>query len=92
MLDALNAATYLGMLIRPNGTGRLHYRAPVSRTEKLCERLGWQAGRLNSSGGKPKGMHWEALQELRSRHNMLVQVDLHDICSKLGFMHKLLDR
>jgi hypothetical protein len=42
-------------------------------------------------GGKPKGMHWKTYQRLKSRHDALVQVSLHDIGRKLGFLHKLLE-
>ena len=34
---------------------------------------------------------WETYQRLKSRHDVLVQVSLHDIARKLGFLHKLLE-
>jgi hypothetical protein len=46
---------------------------------------------LNGDGSKPKGMHWKTYQRLKSHHDALVQVSLHDIGRKLGFLHKLLD-
>lgn len=64
----------------------------TTRADKLRKRLGWEAGILNGSGGKPKGMHWKTYQQLKSRHDALVQVSLHDIGRKLGFLHKLQDR
>ena len=63
-----------------------------SRADKLRKRLGWEAGILNDSGGKPKGMHWKTYQRLKSQHDALVQVSLYDISRKLGFLDKLLAR
>ena len=62
-----------------------------TRADKLRKRLGWQAGILNGDGGKPKGMHWKTYHRLRSHHDALVQVSLHHISLKLGFLHKLLE-
>lgn len=62
-----------------------------SRAENLRKRMGWEAGILNGNGSKPKGMHWKTYQRLTSRHDALVQVSLHDIRRKLGFLHKMLD-
>jgi hypothetical protein len=53
--------------------------------------MGWEAGILNGDGGKPKGMHWKTYQRLKNHHDALVQVSLHDIGRKLGFLHKLLE-
>jgi hypothetical protein len=47
---------------------------------------------LNGSGGKPKDMHWQIYQRLKSHHDALVQVSLHDIGRKLGFLHERMDR
>ena len=47
---------------------------------------------MNGDGGKPKGMHWDTYQRLKSQHDALVQVSLHDIGLKFGFLHKLLER
>jgi hypothetical protein len=46
---------------------------------------------LNGNGSKPKGMHWRTYLRLRSYHDALVQVSLHDMGRKLGFLHKLLE-
>ena len=59
---------------------------------KLRKRLGWTAGIAHGDGGKPKGMHWETFWKLKSRHDALVQINLHDISRKLGFLHKLLNK
>lgn len=61
-----------------------------SRADKLRKRLGWQAGILNGTGGKPKGMHWATYHRLKDRHNVLVQVSLEDIGRKLGILDRLL--
>ena len=62
-----------------------------SRADKLRKRLGWEAGILNGCGGKPKGMHWKTYQLLKGHHDTLVQVSLHDIGRKLGFLRKMLE-
>ncbi len=63
----------------------------ATRADKLRKRMGWEAGILNGSGGKPKGMHWKTYQRLKGHHDALVQVSFHDIGRKLGFLHRLLD-
>jgi hypothetical protein len=62
----------------------------ASRADKLRKRLGWVPGILNGDGGKPKGMHWKTYWRIKSDHDALVQVSLHGISRKLGFLHKLL--
>lgn len=63
-----------------------------TRADKLRKRLGWEAGILNGGGGKPKGMHWKTYQRLKSRHDSLVKISLHNIGRKLGFPQRLQDR
>ena len=77
----------LGYATQKEGTGD---RAST-RADKLRKRLSWEAGILNGDGGKPKGMHWKTFQRLKSHHDALVQVSLHDIGRKLGFLHNLLE-
>lgn len=55
-----------------------------TKADKLRKRLGWEAGILNGDGFKPKGMHWKTYQRLKSQHDALVQVSLHDIGRKFG--------
>jgi hypothetical protein len=62
-----------------------------TRADKLRKRMGWDAGILNGDGSKPKGMHWKTYQRLKSSHDALVQVSLHDIGRKFGFLHKFLE-
>jgi len=63
----------------------------ATRADKLRKRMGWEAGILNGSGGKPRGMHWKSYQRLKDHHDALVQVSFRDIGRKLGFLHKLLE-
>ena len=55
-----------------------------TKANKLRKRLGWAAGILNGDGGKPKGMHWKTYQRLKSQHDALVQVSLHEIGRQFG--------
>ena len=64
----------------------------MTKADKLRKRLGWRAGIANPNTGKPKGMHWDTYQRLKSQHDVLVQVSFYDIARKLGFLHKLLGR
>ena len=64
----------------------------MTKADKLRKRLGWQAGIANPNTGKPKGMHLDTYQRLKSQHDALVQVSFYDIGRKLGFLHKLLGR
>jgi hypothetical protein len=64
----------------------------IRQADKIRKRLGWVAGIAHGEGGKPKGMHWATYQRLRAAHERLVQVSLHDIRRKFGFLHKLLGR
>lgn len=52
------------------------------RADKIRERLGWKPGILNTSGWKPKGMHWRTFERLSAEHNALVQVALAGIVAK----------
>ena len=63
-----------------------------SKANKIRKQLGWKAGILNDTGGKPKGMHWATYQRLKSQHDTLLQVSLQDMGRKLGIMDKLLAR
>lgn len=62
-----------------------------TKADKLRKRLGWQAGILNEASGKPKGMHWKTYWRLKSHHDTLVQISLHDLGRKLGLLQLLLD-
>ena len=62
-----------------------------TKADKLRKRLGWQIGILNGDGAKPKGMHWETYQRLKSNHDALVQVSFDDIGRKLSFLNELLN-
>lgn len=62
-----------------------------TKADKLRKRLRWPPGILNGDGGKPKGMHWKTYLLLKSHHDALVQVSLHDMARQLGFLQRLLD-
>ena len=42
------------------------------RAETVRRRLGWAAGLLSFSGGKPKGMHWRTYWRLQVQHDETV--------------------
>jgi len=63
-----------------------------TRVNKIRKRLGWQAGILNDTGGKPKGMHWKTYWRLKCQHDALLQVSLEDMGRKLGILNKMLAR
>jgi len=63
----------------------------ATRADKMRKRLGWEAGILNGSGTKPRGIRWKTFHRLKGRHDALVQVSFHDIGRKLGFRHRLLE-
>ena len=54
------------------------------RTDKLRDRLGWEAGVLNGEGFKPKGMHWLTFDRLKARHENLFSLSLEGMAAKLG--------
>lgn len=49
---------------RESPTGRA-----IRKADKIRERLGWEPGILNGSGGKPKGMHWRTFAQLQGQHD-----------------------
>ncbi len=62
------------------------------RADKLRDRLGWQPGILNSSGIKPKGMHWRTFERLHAQHDAHVAQSLAGIVAKLGRLGDMADR
>lgn len=54
------------------------------RADKLRKRLGWKAGILNPSEGKPKGMHWRTYWRLRTLHDQHARVVFKDIATCFG--------
>lgn len=61
------------------------------QADKICERLGWDAGILNLKGGKPKGMHWRTFARLRAKHDAYVGVSLAGMAKRLGLINQQLD-
>jgi len=62
----------------------------IRQADRIRKRLGWVAGIAHGDGGKPVGMHWQTFWRLKAKHDALVQVSLHDVARKLGFLHRLL--
>jgi hypothetical protein len=61
------------------------------RADRIRDRLGWQAGILNRSGGKPKGMHWRTFERLIVEHDAFVGVSLAGMAACLGLIKRRLD-
>jgi hypothetical protein len=59
----------------------------IRSADKLRDRLGWQAGILNGSGWKPKGMHWRTFWELKRQHDALVNLAVAGMARRLGMTH-----
>ena len=71
----------------------------LRRADNIRERLGWQAGIANPSGGKPKGMHWRTFNRLAAEYLGFVGVSLagtvkrfHLIEGRLAGMDDVLNR
>lgn len=56
------------------------------KANRIRKRLGWPAGILNPSGGKPKGMHWHTYWRLQAKHDALAMVALEGIGERLGLV------
>jgi hypothetical protein len=63
----------------------------MRRADNIRERLGWQAGIANPSGGKPKGMHWRTFERLTAEHDAFVGVSLAGMAARLNLMERRLD-
>jgi hypothetical protein len=64
----------------------------VRRANTIRARLGWQAGILNPSGIKPKGMHWRTFERLEAEHDAFANASWAGIAERLGLMNRRLDR
>jgi len=53
------------------------------RANKIRTRLGWDAGKLNSTGQIPKGMRWQTYWRLCSGSEDLAQIALNEISHNL---------
>jgi hypothetical protein len=54
------------------------------RANTIRQRLGWEPGFLNGTGGKPKGMHWRTFERLKREHETHVRTALAVVAAKLG--------
>lgn len=70
---------------------RPHDRAG-RRVDKLRDRLQWDAGILNGSGYKPKGMHWRTFERLQAQHDALAGRVLAGILAEFGPLRKLSEK
>lgn len=57
---------------------------------KIRDRLGWDRGVLNLTGGKPKGMHWKTFYRLVSEHTRHSERALAGIAQQLGAINRQL--
>lgn len=62
------------------------------RAEKIRARLGWDAGILNSTGQKPKGMRWQTYWRLSRDQADLTDVALASMIQKLGLSIALAEK
>ena len=67
------------------------YDRATRRADRIRDRLGWEPGILNWSGGKPKGMHWNTYKRLKAEHDALVAQSLAGISAKLGIIRGRLE-
>ena len=56
----------------------------VRRAGNIRERLGWQAGIANPSGGKPKEMLWSTFERLTAKHDAFIGVSLAGSMKRLA--------
>lgn len=60
------------------------------KADRIRKRLGWPAGILNPSGGKPKGMHWRTFSRLSAEHDDLVLQAMEGMARQLGLLRRSL--
>lgn len=60
----------------------------AGKAEKIRKRLKWQAGILNHTGDKPKGMRWKTYWRLHSEHHKLSQAAFALVLQSLGLGRK----
>ena len=62
----------------------------IRPADKLREKLGWEAGILNGSSGKPKGMHWATYERLTASYYRHADRALAAMGTQLGETKKRL--
>jgi len=93
------AALYGGAVFACRHCHRLAYRCQretnddraARRADTIRRRLGWEAGILNGSGLKPKGMHWRTFDRLQTEHDAHVNAALAGMAARLGLMRGRID-
>jgi len=66
------------------------YDLDARRADKIRNRLNWEPGILNSSGEKPKGMHWRTYKKLVREHDASVEKSLAGMAKRLGILKSAL--
>lgn len=57
-------------------------RAPL-KADRIRDKMDWEPGVLNGTGGKPKGMHWKTFNRMLSQHDHFVDRFLYDLYTHL---------
>ena len=94
------AILYGGAVFACRHCQRLAYRSQreclddrmTRRADKLRERLKWEDGVLNASGGKPKGMHWRTFERLKAKHDAFANASWTGMAERLGMMNRWRDK
>ncbi|MBK1720320.1 hypothetical protein [Thiocystis violacea] len=58
------------------------------RAETIRQRLGWEAGILNLSGRRPKGMHHRTVERLKVQHDAFVSESIAGMARRLRLVEK----
>jgi hypothetical protein len=90
------AILYSGSIFACRHCHRLAYQSQrdsmadrmAGKADKIRERLSWQAGILNGTGTKPKGMRWKTFWRLHSEHHQLTQLAFALMLKSIGIDHK----
>ena len=55
----------------------------IRRADSIRSQLGWAPGILNGHGDKPKGMHWQTFERLRTEHDRSIQISVDEFTSRV---------
>jgi hypothetical protein len=64
----------------------------IRQADKIRAQLGWRAGILNGTGGKPKGMHWRTYIRLLGLHNIYVSKSVDAMKARIGRLESLVEQ
>lgn len=93
------AVLYGGAVFARRHCRRLAYRCQCEtnddrgarRVGTIRRRLGWEPCILNSSGLKPKSIHWRTFERLQAEHDAHVAQAMPGMAARLGLLRKLGD-